>query len=558
MNDQASRQSWSYREGMGQPLDHCPRWNPRVVSASANVNPLDDLTLVSGNTTMTLETAVACDGRRHTFIKTDSSATTMTLATTGGQTINGASTITATVQYSSFVVISDGTNWKVISGAVSATGTPAPPDTSVQFNNGGVFGGSANLVFVSPTTTAHTLTVSTGLLTVTPGNITTGAATDMNFQTSGGTQLRAMHVASAANFAQFRGGVTSGSNGSGELDWTGGATNVTGSYTTKGNGTHDFYTNMPSPVLQFQVTHTASASNNLTATGSNASQPKLEAVGSSVTIGMALVTKAAGVFSFCGRAQATNEDFRVTTSGSTPGHYINVTSNVSNFASVSAIGSAAPCNLRLSNLPNSAAGGYVEMSATTSTPPAFRAYTTNAGTATAPNNYLAVQSSGGAGDQPVILQLEGTGGSNISMTLKPKGTGSIITEPGSGTTMTLVSTSGTTASLWDTVSTTVNFAGAATTLNMGAATGTATINNATVAHPNATAFTVGTDPGGTGVVRIGGTLVVSSTILLRTKTSFTDGAGVATGTLTTAPTAGNPSKWIGVDDNGTTRYIPAW
>lgn len=24
------------------------------------------------------------------------------------------------------------------------------------------------------------------------------------------------------------------------------------------------------------------------------------------------------------------------------------------------------------------------------------------------------------------------------------------------------------------------------------------------------------------------------------------------------PTAGNPSKWIPVNDNGTTRYIPAW
>ena len=37
-----------------------------------------------------------------------------------------------------------------------------------------------------------------------------------------------------------------------------------------------------------------------------------------------------------------------------------------------------------------------------------------------------------------------------------------------------------------------------------------------------------------------------------------NGAGAATGTLTNAPAAGNPTKWIAINDNGTTRYIPAW
>jgi hypothetical protein len=40
--------------------------------------------------------------------------------------------------------------------------------------------------------------------------------------------------------------------------------------------------------------------------------------------------------------------------------------------------------------------------------------------------------------------------------------------------------------------------------------------------------------------------------------SFTDGAGAQAGTITNSPTAGNPTKWIPIDDNGTTRYIPAW
>lgn len=67
-------------------------------------------------------------------------------------------------------------------------------------------------------------------------------------------------------------------------------------------------------------------------------------------------------------------------------------------------------------------------------------------------------------------------------------------------------------------------------------------------------FSVGTtsDPG------IGLIYMNSASFLMRTKTSWTNGAGVALGTLTTAPSAGNPTKWIPVDDNGTTRYIPAW
>lgn len=48
-----------------------------------------------------------------------------------------------------------------------------------------------------------------------------------------------------------------------------------------------------------------------------------------------------------------------------------------------------------------------------------------------------------------------------------------------------------------------------------------------------------------------GTFLVSGTAL-------TDGAAAAAGTLLNAPAAGNPTKWIPIDDNGTTRYIPCW
>lgn len=50
----------------------------------------------------------------------------------------------------------------------------------------------------------------------------------------------------------------------------------------------------------------------------------------------------------------------------------------------------------------------------------------------------------------------------------------------------------------------------------------------------------------------------STTFMLRSKVALSNGAAANTGTLTNAPSSGNPSKWLPYDDNGTTRYIPAW
>jgi len=49
-----------------------------------------------------------------------------------------------------------------------------------------------------------------------------------------------------------------------------------------------------------------------------------------------------------------------------------------------------------------------------------------------------------------------------------------------------------------------------------------------------------------------------ATYLMVAGASFTNGAGAAAGTLTNAPAAGNPTKWVAIDDNGTIRHIPAW
>lgn len=50
----------------------------------------------------------------------------------------------------------------------------------------------------------------------------------------------------------------------------------------------------------------------------------------------------------------------------------------------------------------------------------------------------------------------------------------------------------------------------------------------------------------------------SANFMHRTTAALPNGAGAGGGTLLNAPAAGNPTKWIPIDDNGTTRYLPAW
>jgi hypothetical protein len=73
-----------------------------------------------------------------------------------------------------------------------------------------------------------------------------------------------------------------------------------------------------------------------------------------------------------------------------------------------------------------------------------------------------------------------------------------------------------------------------------------TINNASIGAttPQAGRFTSVTVPGGAQFIT--------------TNTALNNGAGASAGTITNAPSAGNPTKWVGINDNGTIRYIPAW
>lgn len=60
------------------------------------------------------------------------------------------------------------------------------------------------------------------------------------------------------------------------------------------------------------------------------------------------------------------------------------------------------------------------------------------------------------------------------------------------------------------------------------------------------------------IAALNGLRITGDTTLLHTGTALANGAGALLGTLATSPVAGNPTKWIGIDDNGTTRFIPAW
>jgi len=55
-----------------------------------------------------------------------------------------------------------------------------------------------------------------------------------------------------------------------------------------------------------------------------------------------------------------------------------------------------------------------------------------------------------------------------------------------------------------------------------------------------------------------GLKITGDTTLLHTGTALSNNAGAGAGTLLNAPTAGDPSKWIAIDDNGTQRFIPTW
>lgn len=90
-------------------------------TAAYTLTATDSVILASATSaafTVTLPTAAGIAGRTYTVKKTDSSANTVTIATTSSQTIDGLSTLVLTQQWEYVQVISDGSNWQVIDGTV--------------------------------------------------------------------------------------------------------------------------------------------------------------------------------------------------------------------------------------------------------------------------------------------------------------------------------------------------------------------------------------------------------------------------------------------------------
>jgi len=88
----------------------------RVITAGVASITLTDFYLEfdasGGNITTTLPSAVTVKaGMGFWLIRSDGSVNSVTLATTGGQTINGAASAQITSQYSSLHVVSNGSNW---------------------------------------------------------------------------------------------------------------------------------------------------------------------------------------------------------------------------------------------------------------------------------------------------------------------------------------------------------------------------------------------------------------------------------------------------------------
>lgn len=83
-----------------------------VANTIGNVGNCHSLVVnTSGANTLTLPTAVGIVG--YYFVVKNTAATTVTLATTSAQTIDGASTQSLT-QYQSLTVVSNGANWIII------------------------------------------------------------------------------------------------------------------------------------------------------------------------------------------------------------------------------------------------------------------------------------------------------------------------------------------------------------------------------------------------------------------------------------------------------------
>jgi len=137
----------------------------------------------------------------------------------------------------------------------------------------------------------------------------------------------------------------------------------------------------------------------------------------------------------------------------------------------------------------------------------------------------------------------------VAGTLTATGTTS-LTSPAATTSITTPST---TFALVNTTATTVNLAGAATALNLGAATGTATVNNTTLA---AKAITASTTLGVTGATTLSAALTYGG-ITLTNAVTGTGKMVLDTSPTLVTPALGTPSALVGTNITGTATAFTA-
>jgi hypothetical protein len=100
------------------PTDANEEWATYVTSTNLTVQNGQTVVLASaasGAITITLPDAASTNTDRVILVKkTDASVNAVTIATTGGDTIDGASTKSLSTQYASYTFVSDGSNWHIV------------------------------------------------------------------------------------------------------------------------------------------------------------------------------------------------------------------------------------------------------------------------------------------------------------------------------------------------------------------------------------------------------------------------------------------------------------
>jgi hypothetical protein len=236
-----------------------------TVSAGGSGYVVGDVLTVSGGTQTTVATLTVAT-------LSGSAVATVSISNAGVYTAaptNPAATTGGTGTGATFT-LSFGIN---NSFTISTAGSGYVEQPAVTFSGGG--GSSA---------TANGLIGSTAIVRF---------LADATFYSASGPQLALVDTSNQGTNAYLQLG--NGASSSVNFRALGSATNIGYFYTSKGNGSHAFTTQNVTSAIQFQITNTTSAVNNLTATGATTTNsPVISAVGSDTNISINLTPKGTG------------------------------------------------------------------------------------------------------------------------------------------------------------------------------------------------------------------------------------------------------------------------